>query len=175
MNPLSAYSTSPLDVLLPSGRIVSIARCFHEFKRWQGLPTPDTYGGKAVLDSNGEPLFAELAILRLIQEEGWQGVWIDTFRRKFRQYLPPHFCALPPHAASFLERANQGREWPGGCWDVLSWSDGRYLFVEAKRRGKDAILDTQSEWLESVLDSGIPVDWFQIFEWGISDAKPRAD
>ena len=175
MNPLLGYSTSPLELLLPSGRVVSIAACFRCFKLWRGTPIRDTYGGKAVLDYNGEPLFAELAILRLIQDNGWQGAWIDTYRKRFRQSLPPHFCDLPPHAQDFLDKANQGRKWRSGCSDVLAWSDGRYLFVEAKRRGQDAIRDTQREWLESALNSGLPLESFLIFEWGISDAKPIAD
>jgi hypothetical protein len=168
MNPLSAYSISPFAFLLPSGRTVSIARCFHEFKLWEGPPLPDTYGRKAVLDSDGEPLFAELAILRLIEREGWQGVWIDTYRRNFRQSLSRHSGNLPPHAASFLETANNGRKWRSGCPDVLAWRDSEYLFVEAKRRSKDAIRDTQRKWLEAALNSGIPLETFLILEWDIS-------
>jgi VRR-NUC domain-containing protein len=171
MNPLSVYSTSPFSFLLPSGKMVSIARCFHEFKRWEGPPVLDTYGGKAVLDSTGEPLFAELAILRLIRAQGWEGVWVDTYRKNFRQCWP-NSCQLPPHAASFLERANAGRKWPAGCPDILAWTDGRHLFVEAKRRGKDVIRDTQRAWLESALNSGCPLESFLIFEWSISDVKP---
>lgn len=84
MNPFFAYSHSQVQLQLPSGRYVSVPACFHSFKLWEGPPIPDTYGGKAVLDCKGEPLFAELVVLRLIQEEGWEGVWIDTYRRKFR-------------------------------------------------------------------------------------------
>jgi hypothetical protein len=172
--PLAKYMTSAVPLRLPSGTTVSLAACSHDFKLWEGPPPPDAYGGKAVLDSNGEPVFAELAILRLIQEEGWQGVWIDTYRRKFRQFLPPHSCSLPPHAERFLDNANQGRKWRSGCSDLLAWNDLQYLFVEAKRRGKDLIRDTQRQWLESALNSGLPLDTFAIFEWSISSGAPRA-
>jgi hypothetical protein len=157
---------------LPSGRALSIPACFSRFELWHDAPIQDTYGGKAVLDWKGEPLFAELVILRLIEEGGWQGVWVDTYRRRFRQSLPPGFCSLPRHAESFLEKANGGREWRRGCFDVFAWGDGRYLFVESKRKGHDAINAHQKEWLESALDSGVSLESLLIFEWDISDAKP---
>jgi len=37
------------------------------FPKWQGAPILDTYGGKAVLDYHGEPVFAELFTLRMLQ------------------------------------------------------------------------------------------------------------
>lgn len=154
-----------MELRLPSGRIVAVSTCFHHFKPWQGAPIPDTYGGKAVLDSNGDPLFAELAILRLIQAGGWQGAWIDTYRRKFRQSLPPHLCNPPPHVQGFLCKANAGREWRSGCPDVLAWSEGEYVFVEAKHKGRDRIGKRQKEWLESAINSGLPLESYLIFEW----------
>jgi hypothetical protein len=151
---------------------VSLAVCFDNFKLWKGQSIPDTYGGKAVLDCHGEPLFAELAILRLIQTQGWQGVWADTYRQKFRQFMPPRSCGLPEHAQAFLDRVNVRRKWPAGCPDVLAWGEGQYLFVEAKQKRKDRIRKTQLVWLESALNSGLPLECFLIFEWGILDAKP---
>jgi len=41
------------------------------------------------LDYNGNPVFAEILILRILQEAGWNGVWVDTFRGKFlNSYYP---------------------------------------------------------------------------------------
>jgi len=126
----------------------------------------DSYGHKPVLDYNGQPLFAELNILRLLQASGWEGVWIDTYRKKFRQSWP-HFCDLPPQVHDFLGKANQDRKWPRGCWDVLAWSGGEYLFVEAKRRSKDRIPRAQKEWLESALTAGLRLENFAVCEWEI--------
>ena len=162
MNPLLRHPADPISLLLPSGRAVSVSARFNRFELWRGARIADTYGGKAVLDCDGEPLFAELAILRLT---GWEGVWIDTYRRKFRQFMPPDSCDLSPHVQEFLDRANAGRKWRSGCPDVLAWSEGRYLFIEAKRKGKDRIRDAQKDWLESALNSGMPLQSFLIFEW----------
>jgi len=169
MNPLLAYSTSPLKLRLPSGRSVSLRACFRLFKAWQGTPVKRTHGRKTVVDLKGQPLFAELAILRLIRANGWGGVWIDNWGRKFRRSLPPHSCDLPPQARDFLDKANQGRKWRRGCFDVLAWNEGRYLFIEAKRKGKDRIRKSQLAWLESALAARIPVEAFLVFEWGTAD------
>jgi hypothetical protein len=167
--PFLSLSNSTVEVRLPLRGPISVSVCFRSFKSWSGQPISDSYGGKAVINCNGEPLFAELAILRLIQANGWDGVWIDTYRRKFRQSLPPHSCELPEHAQAVLDKASAGRKWRSGCFDVFGWKDGQYLFAEAKRKGKDAIRETQLNWLESALDSGLPLESFIIFEWDIPD------
>ena len=62
---------------LPSGKRVEIPLIQPSFRRWAGPPIEDDYGGKPVLEHNGKPAFAELVILRLLEEEGWEGVWVD--------------------------------------------------------------------------------------------------
>lgn len=44
------------------------------FKAQGGAPLPDNYGGKTILDWNGEPVFADLAIVRALQAEGLIGM-----------------------------------------------------------------------------------------------------
>jgi hypothetical protein len=160
-----------MELTLPSGRLVSIPTYFHHFKRWQGTPIADSFGNKPVLDCNNAPLFAELAILRLLQASGWQGVWIDTFRRRFLQALPPDSCVLPKDAQSLLDRVNQGRKWPPGCFDVFAWKDDQLLFVEAKWKGHDSFRDNGKAWLESALNSGLSLESFLVFEWSIDAAQ----
>jgi hypothetical protein len=50
---------------------VSVPKAMPTFKPWLGIPLKDTYGGKQVVDSNGAPVFVELAILRFLQADGW--------------------------------------------------------------------------------------------------------
>src|SRR6266481_2550432 len=172
-NPLTRHSIiSSLELKLPSGESARIPKCSRLFMRWQGTPIPDTYGGKAVLNFNREPIFAELAmlaelaILGALQEGGWDGVWVDTYRRKFRRSMPPACCDLPHHAQELYERicrANRGKT--SGCFDVLAWKGGDYLFVESKRRSKDSIRPTQKAWIQAALNSGVAIDSLLICEW----------
>ena len=155
---------------LPSGARVSIPKYFFELKPWQGAPIPNTYNNKAVIDWDGEPVFAELAVLRLFQSHGWEGVWVDSYRRKFRVGLPDVDAPidLPEVQAQLINtlRAKTGRF--GGCWDLLLWKGEATLFVELKRRKKDRIQSGQVAWLTAALESGLTTESFTLMEWDLS-------
>lgn len=168
-NPLSAHLVRPERLTLPSGASVQVSKCFYTFQEWLGDRALESYGRKTVLDIGGLPVFAEVAILRWVAEAKWEGVWVDTFSRKFRKGLSPvDSFALPKPARRSYERitkANRGR--CQGCWDVLAWKDRNFLFIESKRKGKDSLRRTQLQWLESALAAGVPLESFVIFEWDV--------
>jgi len=74
-------------ITLPSGRTVHVPKCRTEFTKWDGDLVP-TYGGKALLKLRGKPVFAELMVLGLLREQGWFGVWVDSYQGKFRDGMP---------------------------------------------------------------------------------------
>lgn len=47
------------------------------FPKWTGKPIEHDYGGKPVVMYNGEPMFAELAIRRMLINAGWSAQWIS--------------------------------------------------------------------------------------------------
>jgi hypothetical protein len=171
-NPLRGNLLSPLTLKLPCGDSVDLPRYRCLFRPWQGQPISDTYGGKAVLDFEGSPVFPELAILETLQGAGWDGVWVDTFRNTFRRAMPPDYCVLPQHAQKLYDRicrANGGKT--SGCFDVLAWKDSDYLLVESKRQLKDSLQATQEAWVEAALRSGIPLDSLLICEWELEQTS----
>ena len=155
---------------LSSGERILIQKYFLTFHQWTGAPPPYTYGNKAVLDWNGEPVFAELAVLRLFQSHGWDGVWIDSYGGKFRTGLPQVVDPVPlPEPQTVLLKlieARTGRS--GGCWDVFLWKANSVVFVEVKRRQKDKIQINQIRWLEKARMCGIEASQFAILEWDVS-------
>lgn len=154
---------------LSSGEQISIPKYFLPFNEWKGTPVPNTYNGKAVIDWNGEPLFAELAVLRLFQSHGWDGVWVDSYRRKYRIGLPDvaELVELPEKQNKLIDtiRTKTGRH--GGCWDVFVWKDDQLLFVELKRSKKDKVQESQISWLEKSLSHGLNINNFMFVEWKI--------
>jgi hypothetical protein len=66
-----------------SAKTGAITRCNYQFKLWYGKPLWDTYGGKAVLGFEGKPVFTELAIPRILQAAGWEGVWSIHIAKHF--------------------------------------------------------------------------------------------
>ncbi|MFA6408473.1 MAG: hypothetical protein WCW36_03355 [Candidatus Paceibacterota bacterium] len=164
---LEQYKVESEIFSLSSGTQVSIQKYLFEFKGWSGSPISNTYNGKAIIDWNGEPLFAELAVLRLFQSHGWTGVWVDSYRRKFRVGLPDVVdpVELPIPQAQLVESLREKTGRFGGCWDLLLWKESVTIFVELKRQKKDRIQTTQTEWLASGLQSGLTSDNFALAEW----------
>jgi hypothetical protein len=144
------------------------------YTKWPKPDPKDTYNGKCVLQFNHEMVFAELAILRIFQQTGWDGRWIDSYGRKYRigywgevegatQELPLEEPSIPQWE-TIRTRANC----KGGCFDVFCWRDGAVIFAEAKRKGKDRVRATQRRWLEASLDAAIPFGF--VFDGGMAAA-----
>ena len=153
---------------LSSGNIVLLSKATPTFRRWRSNLPPDTYGNKPIVDINGEPLFAELAILRLFQSEGWQGVWIDTYRNRKRVAVN-QYADLPLDKDSLLQRIYKIAGTRSGCFDVFCWKDDLVLFAESKWKGHDRIRPTQVRWLTAALENGLPVEVFLIVEWSLEE------
>jgi hypothetical protein len=88
-----------------SGEEIQIPKATPCFEKWSGETLADTYGNKTLLNFDGEPVFAELAILRIFQNDGWSGVWVDTYRRKYRteDWNNENGVDLPPDKRAFLD------------------------------------------------------------------------
>ena len=163
--PLTANSQEI--ITLPSGKEVHIPKAIVEFKAWDGPPIKDTYGGKALLDYKGTPLFAELVILRMLEEDGWSGVWVDNYRKKFRIGMPgaESPIPLPPAQQKILDTIKEMNGSMSGCWDVFAWHDNKILFAESKLSGKDRIRSTQIKWFQRALEAGYALKNFLLVEW----------
>ena len=150
-------------IRLPSGKEIEVPKTEPLFKAWEGAPPDDTYGGKPLIDFKGRCHFAEETILSMLQEVGWDGVWVDNYRGRFR-------CGEPPSKQKkLLHRVQQRAGIRGGCFDVYCWKGDAVLFAEVKRKGKDRMRPSQCRWLQAAIDCKLPLDSFLIVEWSISD------
>jgi hypothetical protein len=154
-----------------SNQTVEIPKVKITFDKWAGTPFEDTYNNKPVLDFNGEPVFAELAILRIFQSEGWNGVWVDTYRRKYRNgyWDENSLVQLPPAKQLLLNNIYKIAGIKSGCWDVFCWRDDEVIFAESKLRMKDKIRHNQILWLEAALKYGLKEDSFLMVEWDLAE------
>ncbi len=160
---------SAFEVLGADSDKIEVPKATPVFCSWRGTPPGDDYGGKAILDFEGEPVFAEIAILRAFERSGWEGVWVDSFRGgRYRRtcwdgtYVP----ALPSGAAGLLDQIRSVATSRARCWDVFCWRpDGSQVFAEAKRGGRDRMRASQLEWLRAALKVGIQATEFLVVEW----------
>jgi hypothetical protein len=175
-------------ISFPSGRrIADVAAVCLRFPLWNGSPFVDDFGKKsaAMIELVGEHLFAELAVLRLLQADGWEGRWVNTYSGKGEvwKYLS-EWTDVPrgaqrtrpiqdAEARQLLARIadfNRPRRYKG-CWDVFAWRASQFAFVECKRTAPkytDVVSKEQEEWLRSALFLGIPglsIDSFCFVQW----------
>ena len=111
-----ARTIEPRQVTLPDGATVVNRALPIRFSRAtpDRLPEgtlPRTYTSKPLVSVNGAAMFGELAIVRWLEKDGWDAVWMDTFHgAKFWRAMP-HKSApvtLPPGARAV--RCDQGCE-----------------------------------------------------------------
>lgn len=124
---------------------------------------PRTYTIKPLVVVDNEIIFGELALLRYLQKDGWDGVWVDAFHsrgnnKKFWSSLSDRGQAsLPTHAQELFNKIlskNDGKI--SGFFDVFVWKDGGsdYLFVEYKGKG-DHPNKNELQWIEAAISVGI--------------------
>ena len=120
---------------------------------------PKTYAIKPLVQLGGESLFGELAILRSLQKDGWDGVWVDTFHRKLWQGLPDrsepyNLSSAPTFVRATYDRIVSIRGKPGGFFDVMAWRGNELVFIEYKGKG-DRPNRNEAIWIDAALEAGI--------------------
>jgi hypothetical protein len=75
---------------------------------------------------------------------------------------------LPAEQERLLDDIQKVVATKGGCFDVLGWRKGQFVFLEAKRKHHDKIRDTQRRWIEAAISTGVAPDKLIIVEWSSS-------
>lgn len=164
--PPELHPTDVEQIALPSGATISVPKSRPQFTAWSGPAIPWTYGGKAALDLDGKPVFAEVVILELFRRVGWNGAWIDSYGRRLWAGMGQR-AVLPSREHDLLEAIRARAGTSGGCFDVLAYRDNQVMFAEAKRRGRDRIRLSQRRWLQAARDEGVGVEAMLIVEWSL--------
>jgi hypothetical protein len=160
-------TATPL-VLPKSKNTVEILTLLRHEQLWTRSP-PASFGSvpnKPALQFEGQPTWAEIILLRLLERDGWSGAWVKNWGRRafWRDVL--EVVELPQSAHNIFSRIEKRVGGRGsGCWDIFAWHEDEYLFVESKQHKRDQIRPTQLNWIESALEEGMPISSFVIVEW----------
>jgi hypothetical protein len=171
MNLPEQFKPSTQQIKLPSGLTVPLPVCHPVFNSWLGAPVAFNFGNKAILAYKGEACFAELVIQRLLSDNGWESVWVETFGGlHFLKNMPTGWSLKSQHVSIPCERENLLRkilntDKKSACFDVFAWRDDEVLFCEAKRAGKDTIRHSQKLFIQGALTCGIALESLLIVEW----------
>ena len=175
--PKDLQPTETIDILLPNGGTATLPVCRPAFSLWTGVPVSFDYGSKPVLTYKNKPYFAELVILQLLLEDGWNGVWVETYGgthclrtmpTKWR--LGSKHVSLPADKEKFLKNVRKTAK-TSACFDVFAWRGEQILFCEAKRVGKDKLTKAQIRFIEGALKCGVASESLLIVEWASISAK----
>jgi hypothetical protein len=139
----------------------------------------------AMIELNNEHPFAELAVLRLPQNDGWDGRSVNTYggRGEVWKYLTewedvpraeqrtrPIQEDEPRQLLARIAGFNRPRRYKG-CWDTFAWRSSEFAFVECKRttaKSTQVVSKEKEEWLRSALflgDARLPLDSFCFVQW----------
>ena len=157
---------------------VEIPKCKLIFNKWEGVPVKETFGGKPLINLNNKSVFAEIAILNLLLQDGWQARWVSTYGSGNKN---PKLLASwvddkykNQNSTEILDKkikdlligiSEENNNSYSGCWDVLAWKDEQIIFAESKRNKKDKIRQTQINWLEAGLQLGLKPENFLVVQW----------
>jgi hypothetical protein len=165
---LEAEESAPTFAALPSdGRSVEVLTLRRRESRWTGQTPPSfkLVPNKPALDFEGQPSWAEIIVVRLLERGGWQAAWAKNWAgRAFWRDVGQIVELAPLPAALYHEIAARTAS-SGGCWDVIAWRGDNVLFIESKQRKRDRLRPTQTMWLESALACGVPLSAFAVVEW----------
>jgi hypothetical protein len=169
--PPELQPTGTIDIKLPSGLRRQLPVCRRTFPRWGGEALAFRFGSKPVLDYKGAACFAELVILGILRENGWCGVWVQTYGgthylRSMPQgwSLKSEHVSIPPDKEAILKGIwkTAGTK---ACFDVFAWRGTDILFCEAKHQPGDKLTRAQCRFIEGALDWGLPKDQLLVVEW----------
>ena len=169
--PKELQQEGTMEVLLLNGARVSLPVCHPTFSLWKGPPVNFDYGKKPVLNYKNEACFAELVILRILIEHGWDGVWVETYGgTHYLRTMPNEWklksehVSIPRDKEELLQKIWKTAK-TTACFDVFAWRDNQILFCEAKRKGKDKLTNAQIRFIDGVLECGISSESILIVEW----------
>lgn len=169
--PSELQPTGQLEIRLSDDKTVSLPMSTPKFQLWGGAPIDFDYGNKPILNYKNEPYFAELVVLRILLEHGWDGVWVETYGgthylRSMPQAwsLKAEHISIPKDKEDFLKNIWKTAK-TSACFDVLAWKNDEVVFFEAKRSGKDKLTSAQGKFIAGALACGVPSDSLVIVEW----------
>jgi hypothetical protein len=181
MQAISVKSLSKLlqadTVVLPRSRkTVEVVTLLRREHKWVGSKPlwAELVPNKPLMDFGGEPTWAEFILLRLLEANGWSGAWVKNWGGRDFWANPGKRIQLSTIANSVFQRLEKCTANGSGCWDIVAQRGDDVLFIEAKKKGKDALNLNQKSWLEAALENGVSLSSFAIAEWYALAIVPRS-
>ncbi|HRH66497.1 MAG TPA: hypothetical protein PLU53_09390 [Bacteroidia bacterium] len=170
------FQPTDIEFFSSSDLTFEIPKCIVKFECWSGLPINETFGGKPLVCVDNHPIFAELAIRKYFEIDGWDARWVETYGKVKPIYMSEwkddkyknqiHHPFSNNRIDNILANiAKENSNSYSGCWDIVAFKDDRIIFAEAKRANKDRIRATQTKWLAAGIRCGLKTEDFLVVQW----------
>ncbi|MCK9573748.1 MAG: hypothetical protein WC926_04700 [Candidatus Paceibacterota bacterium] len=160
-----------IEIQLSDSTVISLPVARPKFSVWKGPSVNFDYGNKPIINYKEEACFAELAVLRLLLDQGWDGVWVESYggthylRSMPKMWnLQSEHVSIPQDKEHLLQNIWKTAK-TTACFDVFAWCGDQLVFFEAKRTGKDRLNSPQIRFIEGALLCGISPESLIIVEW----------
>jgi len=166
----------------------------HDRDAWNWATNEAMNNGKPLVDWQGQPMFAELAVASIFRSAGWQAYWSECYgglvfldrmpnlpRGSRTAKLKQFGVTIDPGKASLIESIRRKCTVPNySCLDLIAWTPDRTVLVELKhigrgkaanrgRKARDKLTDAQLRFVDAALESNLLVaDDILIVEWQFS-------
>jgi len=173
--PKDLQPTDKTEIQISDGTVVNLPTVHQKFLAWEGSTVDFDYGNKPLLKYKDEACFAELVILRILLDFGWDGVWVEAYGgTHYLRSMPKTWNLKSEHVLIPQDKEDLLRKiWEAAktkaCFDVFAWHGNQPVFFEAKRTGKDKLTLAQIQFIEGALSCGIPSESLIIVEWETRD------
>jgi hypothetical protein len=147
------------DQILPPNPLLDLVR-------WTGPKPPwsTLVPNKPLFNVGGQPMWPEFIVLRQLEADGWQGVWVNNWKRAYWRN-PGEVAPVPPAIITLTGRIAERTGRAGGAWDLCAWRGPELRFVELKQMHRDRLRATQLRWMECAIEEGVPATCFAVIEW----------
>jgi hypothetical protein len=171
---LGASSVAEAPAVLPSTRrIVQLPVYIRAETPWTGTqarrsgPIPN----KPLYTLDGQPIYPELLVVRLLERAGWGAAWRKTWNvvaywRDVNETVEPGAMAL-----SIVQQVCRQAGYDGS-WDILAWRDRELRLLSSRAAGGQRVSAYMADWLDTALRMGLPLGCFAVVEHQVPKTRP---
>lgn len=171
---LGASSVVEAPAVLPSTRrVVQLPVYVRTETPWTGTqarrsgPIPN----KPLYTLDGQPIYPELLVVRLLERAGWGAAWRKTWNgvaywRDVNETVEPGAMAL-----SIVQQVCRQAGYDG-AWDIVAWRDRELRLLSSRAAGGQRVSAYMADWLDTALRMGLPLGCFAVVEHQAPRTRP---
>jgi hypothetical protein len=171
---LGASSVIEASAVLPSTRrVVQVPIYVRSETPWTGPLTrrSGAIPSKPLYTLDGEPVYPELLVVRLLERAGWGAAWRKTWNGVAYWRDVDEIVEPGPMALSIVQQVSRQAGYDGS-WDIVAWRDRELRLLCSRAGGGQPVSAYMADWMDTALRMGLPLGCFAVVEHQAPRPKP---